>query len=182
MVALQDQGAPGRSGDAGSPGPTTTFNSGFLLVMHSQSDTFLSCPADMTQLWTGYSLLYLEGQEKAHTQDLGQAGSCMHLFSTMPFSYCKMGTCDYVSCNDKWACVTTSAAITSPTGCPVPMMPVVGRDIQQDISRCVVCEAPSPAVAVHSQKNSNPFCPPNWRSLWVGYSFLVASDFMCFST
>nr|XP_029486502.1 collagen alpha-2(IV) chain-like [Oncorhynchus nerka] len=165
MVALQDQGAPGRSGDAGSPGPTTTFNSGFLLVMHSQSDTFLSCPADMTQLWTGYSLLYLDGQEKAHTQDLGtQAGSCMRLFSTMPFSYCKMGMCDYVSCNDKSYWLSTTAA--------VPMMPV-GQDIQQHISRCVVCEAPSPAVAVHSQENSNPFCPPNWRSLWVGYSFLM---------
>lgn len=25
----------------------------------------------MRVLWRGYSLLYLEGQEKAHTQDLG---------------------------------------------------------------------------------------------------------------
>lgn len=29
------------------------------------------CPAGMPRLWTGYSLLYLEGQEKAHNQDLG---------------------------------------------------------------------------------------------------------------
>ncbi|XP_064794179.1 collagen alpha-2(IV) chain-like [Oncorhynchus masou masou] len=92
------------------------------------------------------------------------AGSCMRLFSTMPFSYCKMGMCDYVSCNDKSYWLSTTAA--------VPMMPV-GQDIQQHISRCVVCEAPSPAVAVHSEENSNPFCPPNWRSLWVGYSFLM---------
>ncbi|XP_042150859.1 collagen alpha-2(IV) chain-like [Oncorhynchus tshawytscha] len=119
----------------------------------------------MTQLWTGYSLLYLEGQEKAHTQDLGQAGSCMRLFSTMPFSFCNMGTCDYASRNDKSYWLSTTAS--------VPMMPVADQDIQQHISRCVVCEAPSPAVAVHSQDNSNPFCPPNWRSLWVGYSFLM---------
>ncbi|XP_038817835.1 collagen alpha-2(IV) chain-like [Salvelinus namaycush] len=163
--ALGLQGAPGPSGDAGSPGPTTTFNSGFLLVMHSQSDMVPSCPADMTQLWIGYSLLYLEGQEKAHTQDLGQAGSCMRLFSTMPFSYCNMGTCDYASRNDKSYWLSTTAA--------VPMMPVADQDIQQHISRCVVCEAPSPAVAVHSQDNGNSFCPPNWRSLWVGYSFLM---------
>ncbi|CAB1347428.1 unnamed protein product [Coregonus sp. 'balchen'] len=67
--------------------------------------------------------------------------------------------------NDKSYWLSTTAA--------VPMMPVAGQDIQQHISRCVVCEAPSPAVAVHSQDNSNPFCPPNWRSLWVGYSFLM---------
>lgn len=29
------------------------------------------CPRGMRALWIGYSLLYLEGQEKAHTQDLG---------------------------------------------------------------------------------------------------------------
>lgn len=102
---------------------------------------------------------------------IGQAGSCMRLFSTMPFSYCNMGTCDYASRNDKSYWLSTTAA--------VPMMPVADQDIQQHISRCVVCEAPSPAVAVHSQDNSNPFCPPNWRSLWVGYSFLMVSEFMC---
>ena len=102
---------------------------------------------------------------------LGQAGSCMRLFSTMPFSFCNMGTCDYASRNDKSYWLSTTAS--------VPMMPVADQDIQQHISRCVVCEAPSPAVAVHSQDNSNPFCPPNWRSLWVGYSFLMVSDFMC---
>lgn len=95
----------------------------------------------------------------------------MCLFSTMPFPYCKMGMCDHVSCNDKSYWLSTAAA--------VPMMPVVGQDIQQHISCCVVCEAPSPAVAVHSQENSNPFCPTNWRSLWVGYSFLMVSEFMC---
>lgn len=32
-----------------------------------------TCPRRMKKLWSGYSLLYLEGQEKAHTQDLGIA-------------------------------------------------------------------------------------------------------------
>ena len=58
-------------GDPGTPGSTKTLNLGFLLVMHSQSKTVPSCPLNMRVLWTGYSLLYLEGQEKAHTQDLG---------------------------------------------------------------------------------------------------------------
>lgn len=45
---------------------------GFLLVKHSQSKNEPTCPPNMHPLWTGYSLLYLEGQEKAYSQDLGK--------------------------------------------------------------------------------------------------------------
>lgn len=141
------------------------MNSGFLLVMHSQSKRVPSCPPNMRVLWEGYSLLYLEGQEKAHTQDLGQAGSCMRVFSTMPFSSCNMGTCSYASRNDKSYWLSTTAA--------VPSVPVDGPSIEDHISRCVVCEAPSSPVALHSQTSNQPECPPSWRSLWTGYSFLM---------
>lgn len=43
------------------------------------------------------------------------------------------------------------------------------------VSRCSVCEAPSQAVAVHSQDMTIPTCPPGWRSLWIGYSFLMVN-------
>lgn len=141
------------------------LNSGFLLVMHSQSTSIPACPLNMRVLWVGYSLLYLEGQEKAHTQDLGQAGSCMPVFSTMPFSSCNMGACSYASRNDKSYWLSTTAA--------VPSFPVGGASIEDHISRCVVCEAPSSPVALHSQTSNQPDCPPNWRSLWTGYSFLM---------
>lgn len=36
-----------------------------------------------------------------------------------------------------------------------------------------MCEAPSLPVAVHSQDMTIPTCPPGWRSLWIGYSFLM---------
>ena len=36
------------------------------------------CPRGQTKLWDGYSLLYIEGNEKAHHQDLGFAGSWLH--------------------------------------------------------------------------------------------------------
>ena len=64
-------GQTGPTGNPGNPGPITAFRSGFLLVMHSQSEAIPSCPDDMAALWVGFSLLYLEGQEKAHAQDLG---------------------------------------------------------------------------------------------------------------
>lgn len=162
---MGEKGDRGLMGDPGTPGSTKTLNLGFLLVMHSQSKTVPSCPLNMRVLWTGYSLLYLEGQEKAHTQDLGQAGSCMRVFSTMPFSSCNMGTCSYASRNDKSYWLSTTAA--------VPSLPVGGASIEDHISRCVVCESPSSPIALHSQTSTQPDCPPSWRRLWTGYSFLM---------
>jgi hypothetical protein len=45
---------------------------GYTLVKHSQSEQVPLCPIGMSQLWVGYSLLFIEGQEKAHNQDLGK--------------------------------------------------------------------------------------------------------------
>lgn len=83
----------------------------------------------------------------------------------MPFSYCNKAACHYSSRNDKSYWLSTTA--------PIPMMPVFGQEITPHISRCVVCETASPAVAFHSQDSSVPSCPPGWRSLWTGYSFLA---------
>lgn len=135
-------------------------------MKHSQDSQVPMCPQGMAKLWDGFSLLYVEGQEKAHNQDLGQPGSCLPRFSTIPFLYCApSAVCYYASRNDKSYWLSTTASI--------PMMPVAEQQIQPYISRCSVCEAPSQAVAVHSQDTSIPTCPPGWRSLWIGYSFLM---------
>lgn len=162
-----------------------------LLVRHSQQSTVPECPAGMEKLWDGYSLLYIEGNEKAHSQDLGLdylenisylgnklinivvfvyhlgfAGSCLRRFSTMPFLFCDSNNvCNYASRNDKSYWLTTNA--------PKPMMPVREATIANYISRCVVCEAPSNVIAVHSQSTSIPDCPANWTELWIGYSFAM---------
>ncbi|KAK0147057.1 Collagen alpha-2(IV) chain [Merluccius polli] len=159
------QGPPGPAGEAGDPGRRGASSSGFLLVIHSQSVEVPRCPEGSPQLWVGYSLVYLEGQERAHTQDLGQAGSCLPIFSTMPFSYCNSGTCRYSGRNDKSYWLSTTNHI--------PMMPFSGREIGLHVSRCVVCEASAPTAAFHSQDRTPPACPPGWRSLWTGYSFLL---------
>lgn len=44
---------------------------GYLLVKHSQTEQEPMCPVGMNKLWSGYSLLYFEGQERAFNQDLG---------------------------------------------------------------------------------------------------------------
>lgn len=84
----------------------------------------------------------------------------------MPFIYCNINeVCHYAGRNDKSYWLSTTA--------PIPMMPVGQTQIPQYISRCSVCEAPSQAIAVHSQDITIPRCPLGWRSLWIGYSFLM---------
>lgn len=69
-VLLGYRGNPGPKGLPGMPGRSVSV--GYLLVKHSQSDQTPMCPVGMSKLWDGYSLLYFEGQEKAHNQDLGK--------------------------------------------------------------------------------------------------------------
>lgn len=49
--------------------------------------------------------------------------------------------------------------------------------------RCVVCEAPSNVIAVHSQSLNVPECPDGWSGLWIGYSFVMVNfaHILCFS-
>lgn len=66
------KGNRGRPGIPGLPGmPGRSVSVGYLLVKHSQNEQTPMCPVGMSKLWDGYSLLYMEGQEKAHNQDLG---------------------------------------------------------------------------------------------------------------
>ena len=70
------QGERGLDGIPGQPGLPcgigTQYASGSLMVRHSQSTIVPRCEQGTTKLWDGYSLLYLEGNENAHHQDLGE--------------------------------------------------------------------------------------------------------------
>lgn len=63
-------GLPGTKGAAGLAGHVRP--PGHLIVKHSQTVVIPECPQGTTKLWEGYSLLYLEGSERAHGQDLGK--------------------------------------------------------------------------------------------------------------
>jgi integrin beta 8 len=163
-------GFPGPAGPIGNPGQpckeTEARPTGFLIVKHSQNQDIPTCPVGSTKLWDGYSLLYIEGNERSHNQDLGWAGSCLTRFSTMPFVFCNFNNvCNYASRNDKsyWLSTTQS----------MPMMPLEEAEIRPHISRCTVCDAPANVIAVHSQTPSIPDCPRGWRGLWIGYSFAM---------
>ncbi|XP_044274570.1 collagen alpha-2(IV) chain-like [Varanus komodoensis] len=126
------------------------------------------CVPDKTVPSEGLSSLQFFNDDTALLQVcfLGLAGSCLARFSTMPFLYCNPGdVCYYASRNDKSYWLSTTA--------PLPMMPVQEEEIQPYISHCSVCEAPAVAIAIHSQDVTIPHCPEGWRSLWIGYSFVM---------
>lgn len=61
-------GIPGR---IGPPGPSS-MDHGFLVTRHSQTVDVPQCPDGTTLIYDGYSLLYVQGNERSHGQDLGQ--------------------------------------------------------------------------------------------------------------
>lgn len=78
---LGPPGLPGLDGPEGPPGPRgetgapceapADYLTGILLVKHSQTNEVPSCDGGHIKLWEGYSLLYTDGDERAHSQDLG---------------------------------------------------------------------------------------------------------------
>ena len=72
-VIVLSLGRNGRRGQPGRPGLNgRQRHPGQLIVKHSQTIYVPPCPPGMAKLWDGFSLLYLEGSEKAHGQDLGK--------------------------------------------------------------------------------------------------------------
>lgn len=163
-------GQDGRPGVPGTPGNAglSVFNHGYFLTRHSQTTSLAECPNGMEKMWDGYSLLFMQGNERAHGQDLGTAGSCMRRFNTMPFLFCNVNNnCKVASRNDY------SYWLSTPEPFLMSMEEVRNEMIEPYISRCAVCEAPAHTIAVHSQSDVIPDCPRNWESLWIGYSFVM---------
>ncbi|XP_078585310.1 collagen alpha-2(IV) chain-like [Branchiostoma floridae x Branchiostoma japonicum] len=125
-------------------------------------------------MWQGYSLLHGEGNERAHGQDMGTAGSCLQRFAPMPFMFCDINFhCHYATRDDKtyWLSTVTTEQ-------EIPESTVDGPGILPFISRCIVCEVPSTVMAFHSQSSQVPGCPAptsehSWISIWEGFSFFM---------
>jgi len=169
-------GPPGKDGLAGLPGQPAPPGprprpKGWFLAIHSQTARAPMCPPGTALMWEGYSLLHIYGNAHAQGQDLGQPGSCLKRFSTMPYLFCNLNNvCDYASRNDYSYWLSTTE--------PMPMMmtPIKGPDMEKFISKCSVCETPTKTIAMHSQDMNVPDCPGNWDYLWEGYSFLMHTD------
>lgn len=64
-------GPDGVPGQVGPPGPSS-MDHGFLVTRHSQTVDVPQCPEGTSLLYDGYSLLYVQGNERSHGQDLGE--------------------------------------------------------------------------------------------------------------
>lgn len=126
------------------------------------------CPHGTSRIYSGYSFLFINGNERAHGQDLGTTGSCLPRFSTMPYLFCDTeNNCRYASRNDY------SYWLSTDTPMPANMVSITGDKLASYISRCSVCETTSNVIAIHSQTTLIPVCPQGWESLWTGYSFVM---------
>uniref|UniRef100_G1LBL9 Collagen type IV alpha 3 chain n=3 Tax=Ailuropoda melanoleuca TaxID=9646 RepID=G1LBL9_AILME len=160
-------GLKGKPGHIGPPAPETMMR-GFIFTRHSQTTAIPSCPEGTEPLYSGFSLLFVQGNEQAHGQDLGTLGSCLQRFTTMPFLFCNIDdVCNFASRNDY------SYWLSTPAPMPTDMAPITGRALEPYISRCTVCEGPTNAIAIHSQTTDIPSCPNGWISLWKGFSFIM---------
>lgn len=64
-------GLKGKPGDRGTPASGTRMQ-GFVFTRHSQSTATPACPEGTRPLYSGFSLLFVQGNERAHGQDLGK--------------------------------------------------------------------------------------------------------------
>lgn len=162
-------GAKGEQGDP-APIPPSAKSRGYIFARHSQKTSIPQCPPNSDKLWEGYSLASVIGSGRAVGQDLGLAGSCMLRFSTMPYMFCDINNvCSYAENNDDSLWLSTEEPM-------LPMMnPIPANDIQNYISRCVVCETRTRIIALHSQSMDYVDCPTDWEELWVGFSYLMVS-------
>lgn len=80
-------GLPGPDGLQGPPGPpgTSSIAHGFLITRHSQTTDSPQCPQGTVQIYEGFSLLYVQGNKRAHGQDLGEMTGI--LFLTIHFVF-----------------------------------------------------------------------------------------------
>lgn len=143
-------GIPGRKGPRGLPGRAAThYTDGFLIARHSQSIKVPDCPNGSSLIYSGYSLLFINGNERAHGQDLGMnikiivsinnvyftdhSNLCFHLGHNKIFSWMFF----FLNCQAQWEaaslvsppCPSCSAiqkipaamllVMTIPTGCPL---------------------------------------------------------------
>lgn len=139
-----ERGYPGPAGQSGLPGyrgpkgirgdnappPPQVRSRGFIFARHSQSAHIPDCPPNTEKLWEGYSMASVIGASRTVGQDLGQAGSCLQKFSTMPFMFCDIGNvCSYAENNDDSLWLSTSEPM------PMSMSPIDAQEMSRYISR-----------------------------------------------
>merc|ERR1712071_77746 len=175
-----DQGDDGPEGDEGVEGdcgcekrPTTCKSCDVHVVTrHSQTTEIPDCPAGFKSLWTGFSLVMLEGNGYSLAQELGSAGSCLEEFQPVPMMQCSGGkVCSHGVRTDKAFYLANEQ---NPDFAIKPESNL--DDLIGYVSRCSVCGGSSKILARHSFTSDVPECPEGFHEIWEGYSYLMVTS------
>lgn len=175
-----DQGegaAEGEEGDEGDCGcekrPTVCKSCDVHVVTrHSQTTEVPECPEGFKSLWTGYSLVMLEGNGYSLAQELGSAGSCLEVFQTVPMMQCSGGqVCNHGVRTDK------AFYLANEQNPDFTIKPESNLDdLIGYVSRCSVCGGSSKILARHSFTSDVPECPEGFHEIWEGFSYLMVTS------
>jgi len=178
----------------------------YIVAFHSQRTEYPKCLDGMTELWRGYSFMFIDvDNSNKWTQNLGDPGSCMLNFKPEFFGTCSDNGNGESTCErniDQHSTMWLSiASLDGNQDEFLDDLPSRGLDYDRAknyVSRCVVCESIFRLTVVHTRSNTHPAevenhaCPTGYQIVpnpnkhinpgvaeenWCGYSFWqVSSD------
>ena len=146
-------GAKGEPGDRGQAGPPGHAHSS-VFTIHSFNSSIPTCPSPSRPLWAGFSLGNAPTGYPVST-DFSTTSNCLR---------------QYV---DRLKTFSTFSDTDSPMfwHAAEDVAPDNGRQREELVARCSVCEVERTLLTVHSQSTQLPDCPSGWSSLWAGFSY-----------
>lgn len=138
----------------------------------------------MTELWKGFSFMFIDVSQTVTAQSLSLPGSCWREFYTNPVMVCQSASCVSNKAEfNFWLPVTIPDHEKVSEFYPQTRTYTQGgnnQDILDKVSRCAVCVSDAKLLAVHSFNAQKPakavanLRSHGWEELYEGYSFLFS--------
>jgi len=155
----------------------------YIVAFHSQKNVAPKCFDGMTELWTGYSFMFVDVTKSITAQSISEPGSCWREFYMNPLQLCNTASCQISKNEYTFWMPTADIPDTVDVGEHYPQALRYDDENQAEIlkyiSRCVVCVSDYKLMAVHSYRNQNPdtsyLQQHGWVELYNGYSYMFQS-------
>jgi len=138
----------------------------------------------MTELWKGYSFMFIDVTQTVTAQALSLPGSCWREFYTNPVMVCQSASCISNKAEFNFWLPVTIPDNEKVTDFYPQTRTWTERGSNQEIldkvSRCSVCISDRKLLAVHSFSAQKPvgqvraLAKHGWKTLYEGYSYLFA--------
>ena len=161
--SIGPRGDEGEKGERGEQGRAHTN----VFTVHSFSSSVPTCPEGARLLWAGYSLVS-NYNNRGFQQALDNPSSCSPRFSLLA----TLEDLDGPEAGDgssSW--YRGGQKIGEPRGKGTRDL----AKVRSAVARCGVCEIERSLLTVHSESTQVPECPSGWKSLWTGFTYMMAS-------